>query len=105
MEQYVTIKSYQHGFALYLKEDAEFDQILNEIETKFSGSRQFFGSAKVSISLEGMELTEEQEMDIITLIHNTVPMISLLRMMQMVSFGRARYVGEMIWTLHTRLLY
>lgn len=70
MEQYVTIKSYQHGFALYLKEDAEFDQILNEIKTKFSGSRQFFGSAKVSISLEGMELTEEQEMDIITLIQN-----------------------------------
>ena len=71
MEQFVTIKSYQHGFALYLKENADYDRILNEIEEKFSNSRQFFGSAKVSISLEGMELTEEQEMDIITVIQNS----------------------------------
>ena len=65
MEQFVTIKSYQHGFALYIKENASFEKVLEEIKQKFSGSRQFFGSAKVSFSLEGMELTPEQEFEIV----------------------------------------
>ena len=32
MEQFVTIKSYQHGFALYIKENASFEKVLEELE-------------------------------------------------------------------------
>ena len=71
MEQFVTIKSYQHGFALYIKENASFEKVLEEVEQKFSNSRQFFGSAKVSFSLEGMELTPEQEFEIVDAIQSS----------------------------------
>ena len=65
---YVTIKSYQNGLALHIK-DAPFDEILAEIEAKFKNSRQFFGKAKLALSLTGMALSSDEEIQIIDCIH------------------------------------
>lgn len=68
MEQCITIKSYPHGIALYMKEDSSFDVILEQIRDKFTASKAFFGNAAVSLALDGAVLSSEQEMQVIEVI-------------------------------------
>lgn len=65
---YVTIKSYQNGLKLHIK-DAPFEEIAEEITSKFESSRQFFGKAKLALSLSGKILLPEEEAQIIDIIH------------------------------------
>lgn len=62
MKDAVLIKSYPNGISLMLNEDCSFDTILEEVGFKFSQSRTFFGSAKMALSIEGRQLTNNEEL-------------------------------------------
>lgn len=65
MRSAVVIKSYRNGICLRLNEEIPFEQLLEEIAYKFSDARGFFGNSKIVMSLEGRELTEEEEICIL----------------------------------------
>ena len=68
MKNSVIIKSFPNGLSLYLDENMEFDRLLEEIALKFKESAHFFKDAKMGISFEGRELTEEEEREIVNVI-------------------------------------
>ncbi len=65
MKDAVLIKSFQSGIALILNEEASMEQILEEIAFKFSEGKNFFGKASVALSLEGKDLSGEEELQIL----------------------------------------
>ena len=69
MKSSCIIKSFPNGINLILKEDVEFEALLQEIGDKFEKSRPFFGNASVALSFEGRELSTEEETQIVDLIH------------------------------------
>ncbi len=64
----VVIRSFKDGIKLILDPEVPFDVIISEITHKFSEGRQFFGKASVAIAFEGRELSETQELQILTVI-------------------------------------
>ena len=70
MKNCVSIKSFPNGLKVFLEEEASFEEILQEIHTKFSEFEKFFKNTKVALSFEGKALTEEQERLIIHEISN-----------------------------------
>ena len=57
----VIIKGNKSGIRIILDSDLSFEELLEEVKKKFSDSAEFLGDAKVAVSLEGRELTEEEE--------------------------------------------
>lgn len=70
MKNSFTIKSFQNGIKLFLNPDTDFDVILQDIAEKFASSRAFFKSADIALSLEGRDLTAEQEMAVLEVIRD-----------------------------------
>ncbi len=68
MKDNILIKKFPNGIRLYLNPELAFDELLDEIATKFNQSRQFFRDARVALAFEGRDLTEEEERRIITTI-------------------------------------
>lgn len=68
MKNPVIIKSFPNGLSLYLDDEIPFDKLLEEIAAKFKESAHFFKDAKMGLSFEGRELTEEEEHKIINTI-------------------------------------
>ncbi len=68
MQSSVRIKSYPNKIVLYLDPNVSFDVICSDITEKFKETAQFFGSAKMILTLTGRELTEEEESCIIQII-------------------------------------
>ena len=68
MKEHVVIKSYQNGINLILEEDVSFQDLLREIGYKFHESGKFFGNAKMALSINGRELTDEEERQILNVI-------------------------------------
>ena len=64
-----SIKSFQNGIALHLDPDADFNEVLADIETRFEESRKFFRNAKVALSIEDRVVSEEEEKKIVTTIN------------------------------------
>lgn len=65
MKDTVLIKSFPNGIILHLNEDAEFEEIINELASKFSQARGFFKKASVALSIEGRKVTETEEIRIL----------------------------------------
>lgn len=61
MKNAVIIKSFQNGISVYLDKEMPFEELLGEIAFKFKESSHFFKDAKMAISLDGRELTDEEE--------------------------------------------
>ncbi|MCH5265641.1 MAG: septum site-determining protein MinC [Lachnospiraceae bacterium] len=57
----VVIKGNKSGIRIVLDSKMEFQELLKEVEEKFSSSADFLGNAQVAVSFEGRELTEEEE--------------------------------------------
>ncbi len=57
----VTIKSYPNGISLFLDEKTKFEDLLLEIGKKFKKGADFFKDATLVLSIEGRELTIEEE--------------------------------------------
>ncbi len=65
MKDAVIIKSFPNGITLLLNEESSFEEIIDEISTKFSEAKNFFGNASMALSLEGRKLSESEEIHIL----------------------------------------
>jgi septum site-determining protein MinC len=65
MAQSVVIKSNKYGIHLVLDKEVAFKEILDEVASKFKDTEKFFKNAKLAISFEGRELTDEEQGKII----------------------------------------
>lgn len=70
MKDNIIIKKFPHGITLHLNPELPFEKLLEEVALKFSASRQFFRDAKVALAIEGVELDDGQERQIVTAIRN-----------------------------------
>lgn len=68
MKNAVRIKNTSGGMTVYLDSEMEFEQLLSEIGKKFGESAKFFGNVQTVLSLEGRELSEEEEAQIVDVI-------------------------------------
>lgn len=57
----VVIKGNKSGIRIILDDELPFEELLQEVEKKFSESADFLGDARVAVSLEGRELSGEEE--------------------------------------------
>ncbi|WP_455719417.1 septum site-determining protein MinC [Agathobacter sp.] len=70
MSQSVTIKSNKYGINLVLNAEVAFDELLKDVIEKFKASANFFKNAKLALSFEGRELSEDEEQQIIAAIED-----------------------------------
>ncbi|MBO5371797.1 MAG: septum site-determining protein MinC [Lachnospiraceae bacterium] len=68
MSQPVIIKSNRYGINLILDPNIPFQELLYHIAEKFMESEKFFKNARMAISFEGRELSQEEEYRIIEMI-------------------------------------
>ena len=68
MKNAVRIKNTSGGMTVYLDSEMEFEQLLSEIGKKFGESAKFFGNVQTVLSLEGRELSEKEEAQIVDVI-------------------------------------
>ena len=68
MKHGVILKSYKQGINLILDGDEEFETLLKEIGDKFRESADFFKEAKIALSIEGRELSQEEEIRVMEVI-------------------------------------
>lgn len=72
MSKPVVLKSNKYGINLILDSEMDFEELLDCITERFKESEGFFKNAKMAISFEGRELTQEEEFRIIeTITDNT----------------------------------
>ena len=69
MKENVVIKKFPNGINLFLNDNISMEQLLDEIAIKFQQNRNFFRDSKIALGIEGRILTEEEERDIIHVIH------------------------------------
>ena len=65
MKNSVILKSFPNGILVILDGTISFQELLADIAAKFREADGFFKDASVAISIEGRELTEEQEREIL----------------------------------------
>ena len=65
MKNSVILKSFPKGILIILDGTISFQELLADIAAKFREADGFFKDASVAISIEGRELTEEQEREIL----------------------------------------
>lgn len=65
MRETVVIKGNKAGLTVILDENVPFDQLLEDVARKFRASAKFWGSVQMTLSIEGRDLTAEQELSVI----------------------------------------
>lgn len=65
MKNSVILKSFPNGISVILDGTISFQELLADIAVKFREADGFFKDASVAVSIEGRELTEEQEREIL----------------------------------------
>ncbi len=80
MSQTVILKSNKYGINLILDDKVEFEQLLSDIIEKFEEADSFFKGAKMALSFEGRELSQEEEYKIVDAItnHSTVSILCII---------------------------
>lgn len=68
MKNAVRIKNTSGVMTVYLDAELEFEALLSEIGRKFGESAKFFGNVQTVLSLEGRELSTEEEARIVDII-------------------------------------
>lgn len=68
MRNSVVIKGNKAGMSVYLDPMVPFDQLLEDVAKKFRDSARFWGSAQMTLSLEGRPLSPEQEFRVVNTI-------------------------------------
>ena len=75
MQDGIVIKSSKAGMTVILNPDMPFAELLASVAKKFGDSARFWGSAQMTLTLEGRSLTPEEEFQIV----NTITENSQLR--------------------------
>ena len=65
MKNSVILKSFPNGISVIMDSSISFEELLENIAAKFREADGFFKNASVAVSLEGRELTEDQEREIL----------------------------------------
>jgi septum site-determining protein MinC len=65
----VVIRSFKDGIKLIIDEEASFDEVRDELVKKFTEGRNFFGDATVALAIDGKKLNDDQELEILNIIH------------------------------------
>lgn len=68
MKNSVILKSFSSGISVIMDDTIPYDELLTDIAVKFKEADKFFKDAAVAISLEGRNLTEKQEREILDII-------------------------------------
>ena len=68
MKNSVILKSFSSGISVIMDATIPYEELLSDIATKFQEADSFFRNAAVAISLEGRDLTENQEREILDVI-------------------------------------
>lgn len=68
MKNSVILKSFSSGISVIMDNSIPYDELLADIAVKFKEADKFFKDAAVAISLEGRNLTEKQEREILDII-------------------------------------
>ena len=69
MDNTVVIKGTKSGIILVLDSDTEYDKLKEAVASKFKESAAFLGKAQKAVAFQGRELTEEQKLEMIDIIH------------------------------------
>lgn len=80
MRSKVVIKSSKSGMSVFLDPEGSFEDLLQEVGRKFHESAKFWGSVQMTLTLEGRQLTPEEEFRVINTIteHSEVEILCLL---------------------------
>lgn len=80
MKREVVIKSNKYGIKLILDEHLPFSELLVLIGEKFKENGNFFKDAKMAISFEGRQLTNQEQMDIVDVIreNSSINIVSIV---------------------------
>lgn len=65
MKNSVILKSFSSGIAVIMDDTIPYEELLTDIAVKFRDADSFFKDAAVAISLEGRNLTEKQEREVL----------------------------------------
>ena len=68
MKNSVILKSFSSGISVIMDDTIPYEELLADIAVKFKEADKFFKDAAVAISLEGRNLTEKQEREILDII-------------------------------------
>lgn len=74
MNNSVIIKGNKYGIIVVLSPDVPFDELKLLIAEKFKESSKFFENAKMAISFEGRDLTNEEQREILDIIEQNTDM-------------------------------
>ena len=69
MKESVVIKGTKSGRILVLDDKLPYEQLKEAVADKFHSSDEFLGNVSKAISFQGRELTDEQQEEIISIIH------------------------------------
>ncbi len=80
MSSTVVIKSNKSGMSVFLEPNIPFEQLLEDVARKFRESAKFWGSVQMTLTLEGRNLTPEEEFQIVNVIteHSQIEILCLL---------------------------
>lgn len=80
MRNTVVIKGNKAGMSVFLDPDVPFEQLLEDIATKFQESAKFWGSVQMTLTLEGRTLTPSEEFQVINVIteHSQIEILCLI---------------------------
>ena len=65
MKDAVVIKGNKAGMTVYLEKDLDFEEVLQAIAKKFKATAKFWGAAQMTLTLEGRDLTPEEEFEVV----------------------------------------
>ncbi|MBO5176102.1 MAG: septum site-determining protein MinC [Lachnospiraceae bacterium] len=69
MSSSVKIRGSKHGISVKLDAKATYDDIKKDMASEFRGAGKFLGDEKLAVSFEGYFLTEEQQDELVNIIH------------------------------------
>jgi len=80
MKDSVLIKGNQHGLAVFINEDSDFEQIKSGLIEKLEGAKSFFGANKVILSFGGKELGAKEQSILVDLfnIHSDLEILLVI---------------------------
>lgn len=69
MSSTVKIRGSKHGISVKIDKEASYEDIKNDIASEFKDAGKFLGEERLAISFEGKYLTEEQQEELVDIIH------------------------------------
>lgn len=69
MSSSVKIRGSKHGISVKLDAGASYEDLKNDVASEFKGAEKFLGEEKLAVSFEGKYLTEQQQEELVDIIH------------------------------------